>query len=276
MSTVLVLGATGNTGSVVAAELARHPGLTVRAVSRRGAGAQRFEWSDPRTHDVVLDGVDQLYLVAPVGVQDPVRVVGPFLERAARRGVEHAVMLSSSALNSGDPGLGEVAAAVQATMPRWHIVRPSWFMQNFVGAHPIATSIRATGRFVTATGAGRVPFIDAGDIGRSAAALLLGAHPDNGEFRLTGPAALSYDEVAVLIGSAMGRAVRHQSVSPSVYVARLVQAGYDPAFAEGLVALDELIRRGGESMVTDAVQQLTGAPARSLTEFLGVHAAASR
>lgn len=268
MTTVLVLGATGNTGSVVAAELAGHTHLTVRTASRRAGSSLRFDWADPATHDAAVDGVQKMYLVAPVGDPDPVRVVGPFLERAARRGVEHVVMLSSSALDSGDPGLGEVAAAVQATMPRWHILRPSWFMQNFVGAHPLAASIRNTGRFVTATGTGRVPFIDARDIGRCGAALLLGGDSDNGEYRLTGPAALTYDEAAVIVGAALGRPVRHEAVSAPVYIDHLVDAGYDRAFAAGLAALDVSIRRGAESAVTDTVQRLSGERPRSLAEFL--------
>jgi uncharacterized protein YbjT (DUF2867 family) len=274
VTTVLVLGATGNTGSEVVAELARRPHPAIRTASRSGGGSHRFDWADPGTHDAALDGVQQMYLVAPVGDPDPMRVVGPFLERAARHGVEHVVMLSSSVLNSGDPGLGEVAAAVQSTMPRWHILRPSWFMQNFVGAHPIASSIRATGRFVTATGTGRVPFIDARDIGRCAAALLGGGHPHNGEYRLTGPAALTYDEAAVAISSVLRRPVRHQAVSASVCVDHLVESGYDARFAAVLVALDEVIRRGEEAAVTNTVEQLTGAPPRSLPQFLQAHTVA--
>ena len=52
---VLVLGATGKTGSRVAAKLS-HQGVGVRAASRHGSDI-RFDWDDPTTFAPALDGV---------------------------------------------------------------------------------------------------------------------------------------------------------------------------------------------------------------------------
>lgn len=272
-ATVLVLGATGTTGTVVVDELRRRPDLTIRTATRAAAAPtgldhRRFDWFDTATWRQALDGVDRLYLLAPVGHPDPVTVVAPFADVAVAAGVRRVVLLSSSAVASGDPGLGAVDALVRETFPEWEVLRPSWFMQNFVGDHPLAESIRATGEFITATGEGRLPFIDAGDIGRSAAALLGADVSGTGEHVLTGPQALSYDEAAAVMASVTGRRVTHRPVAPECYVDRLVGAGYDREFATGLVALDVLVAEGTQARVTDTVERLTGTPPRSFEAFL--------
>ena len=51
---------------------------------------------------------------------------------------------------------------VRSTMPEWTVVRPSWFMQNFAGDHLVAQGV-CDGEIVTATGDGRVAFVDAAE-----------------------------------------------------------------------------------------------------------------
>ncbi|MBU8825868.1 NAD(P)H-binding protein [Mycolicibacterium goodii] len=272
---VLVLGATGNTGSAVVEELRSRPGVAVRTASRKpkddGTDHVRFDWSDPVTHADALRDVQRMYLVAPVGDPHPIRLAAPFLERAATAGVERVVMLSSSAVTFGGPILGEVAAAVRDLFAQWEILRPSWFMQNFVGAHPLADQIRATGEFITSTGDGKVAFIDAHDIARSAARLLVRDDSAQAEHRLTGPEALSYGDAAAIVASVTGRALRHRAVTRDEYVAALTASGYDAAFADVLAALDDRIRAGLESTVTDTVERLTGVPPRSFADFMRRH-----
>ena len=270
---VLVLGATGNTGSAVVEALCDRPGVTVRTATRAVAGPTRcahtrFDWADPGTFAPALDGVDSVYLVAPVGEADPARQVGPFLERARCEGVRRVVMLGSSAVDAGAQGLGEVVSAVRDTMPEWQILRPSWFMQNFTGSHPIAEAIRADGEFRTSAGTGRLPFIDARDIGRTAAHLLVAPRADNAEHRLTGPRALSYDEAAAVLADITGRPVRHRAVGTDEHIEFLTHAGYDAGFAAVLAGLDTRVRTTLEATVTDTVERLTGRAPRTFRDFV--------
>lgn len=270
---VLVLGATGNTGAAVVAELAGRSGVRLRTATRSAnpptaAEHVRFDWFDHSTFSAPLQGVDRIYLVAPLGEAEPERHVEPFLEAARRAGVARVVFLSSSAVRSGDPGLGRVDELIRASCAEWEVLRPSWFMQNFTGEHPLADSIRERGEFVTATGDGRVAFVDAADVGRCAAALLERTSAGNDEHLITGPEALSYSEAAAGIATSLGRPVRHVSVDVSQYTQRLMEAGYDPAFARALAALDEGIRAGEQAEVTDTVERLTGRRPTSLGVYL--------
>jgi uncharacterized protein YbjT (DUF2867 family) len=139
-------------------------------------------------------------------------------------------------------------------------------MQNFLGDHPHARSARTDGEIVTATGGGRVAFVDAGDIAAVAAHALADEEPHVGEYVLTGPEALSYADAAAVLTEVTGRPVRHRAVGAAELTERFVAAGYPPDFAAVLAALDAGIAGGAEDRTTSAVQDVTGRPPRSFRE----------
>lgn len=259
MST-LVIGGTGTTGSLLAALLS-----DARAATRKPVrpGQVRFDWDVPATFEGALDGVDRVYLIPPIGVVDPVPVVESFLARA--RHVRRVVLLSSSAVPESATGIGALPALVR-TMPEWAVLRPSWFMQNFTGDHPVAAGVRA-GEIVTATGDGRVGFIDAADIAAVAARALLDPLPHNTDHLITGPEALGYADAAAIITEVTGKPVRHRPVTTGEMTERFA-TGLPREFAVLLAGLDEAIRGGAEDRVTTTVEDVTGRPARSFRDFI--------
>jgi uncharacterized protein YbjT (DUF2867 family) len=262
---ILVVGATGTTGSRIRASLA-DAGVRVVAASRRG-GDVRFDWHDAATHRDALDGVERMYLIAPPGDPDPEAVTRPFLDLALTSGVRRAVLLSSSLIPCGATGLGRVHAFIAGSFPEWAVLRPSWFMQNFAGRHPRADAIRASGVITSATGTGRVGFIDAGDIAAVAVRALLDETPLNSDVILTGPAALSYDDVAAILGRASGREITHHDVGYERMCEAFEADGLPVEYARFLAGLDALIAEGAEDRVTDGVLRLTGTRPRSFEDF---------
>ncbi|MGV0837048.1 NAD(P)H-binding protein [Mycolicibacterium thermoresistibile] len=267
MHDVLVLGATGTTGSRVAASL-RNQGVPVRAATRtpREPAQVRFDWADRDTHKAALDGAAAVYLVAPVGVADPAPAVELFLQDAVDLGVRRAVALSSSALPQGAPGLGQVHHLVRTIMPEWAVLRPSWFMQNFTGDHVVAQGVRH-GEIVTATGTGRVAFIDAGDIAAVAVRALTDAMPHNTEHLITGPQPLSYADTAAILSEFVDHPVRHRPVSAAAFSALLTESGVPADFAEILAVLDSEIAGGAQDRMTDTVFEVTGRAPTSFRDF---------
>lgn len=265
MREVLVIGATGTTGSRVAAGLAER-GVPTRLATRtpRAPGQVRFEWADPDTHRPALAGVDAVYLIAPVGVADPAPLVEPLLHEAVGLGVRRIVLLSSSAVTDRTPGLGALPRVVRAVSPEWTVLRPSWFMNNFTGDHPVAHGVRA-GEIVTATGSGRVGFVHADDIAAVAVRALTDERPHDTDHLITGPRALTYTEAAAIITDVTGRPVSHRAVEAPELLARL--SAYPPEFAAILAALDTDIAAGAEDRVTDTVARVTGRPALDFRTF---------
>ncbi|MFF1343993.1 NmrA family NAD(P)-binding protein [Streptomyces sp. NPDC058290] len=259
----LVIGATGTTGGRTAARLVA-AGRRVKAASRRGtplAGAEpvRFDWYDPVGFGDALRDADRVYLVPPVGDPDPAAVMLPFLERARAGGVRRAVLLSSSAISEGGPAVGQVHRALPGLFDEWAVLRPSWFMQNFTGTHAHADSIRSDGAIQTAAGPGRVGFVDADDIAAVAVRALTDDRAPNADLVLTGPEALSHDDIAALLTDVTGRPVVHRHLTHDALRDRLAEV-IPVEFAAMLAGMDRAIAEGAEDRTTDTVQRLTGRP----------------
>ncbi len=107
---VLVLGATGKSGSRVAGRLSAH-GASVRTAARSGADA-RFDWDNQATWEEALSGATGLYLVSPILRIDFAGLVGRFLDHAERAGVRHVTYLS--------------AYGMERARPRWRCARSNW------------------------------------------------------------------------------------------------------------------------------------------------------
>ncbi|MDT0438355.1 MULTISPECIES: NmrA family NAD(P)-binding protein [Streptomyces] len=264
--TTLVIGATGTTGSRTAARLTA-AGHRVRAASRRatpvpGAEPVPFDWYDQATHAAALDGADRVYLIPPVGEFDPAATMLPFLRRARTAGVHRAVLLSSSAVPAGGPAVGAVHQALPGLFEEWAVLRPSWFMQNFTGTHAHAHSIRDEGVIRTATGSGRVGFVDAEDIAAVAVRALTDAQAPNTDLLLTGPEALSHDDIASVLTEVTGRPVVHRRLTYEQMRDRLATQ-VPQEFAAMLAGMDRAIAEGAEDRVTDTVQRLTQRPPRA-------------
>lgn len=264
---ILVVGGTGTTGRLVAARLAA-AGRRARVASRRAsAEGVRFDWYDRSTHDTALDGVTALYLIAPLGDADPAPTMLPFLDLARRARVRRAVLLGSSAIEAGMPGLGEVQAQLGEMIPEWAVLRPSWFMENFVGDHPHAASARERGEIVSATGDARVGFVDPADIAEVAVRALTDPAPHDTEHVITGPERLSYADVAATLTDFLGRPVRYRAVDEDALTAYHEAHGLAPDYARFLAGLDTAVAAGSEDRVTTTVADVTGRPPRTFRDF---------
>ncbi|WP_411813692.1 NmrA family NAD(P)-binding protein [Bacillus stercoris] len=272
---ILITGGTGTVGSRIASRLIKL-GYRVRIASRKkgelaNAEYVYFDWMDASSYTPALEQVKDIYLVAPVGVLDPAPYVLPFLKEAKRLGVKRVVMQSASVISENGPVFGALHQAVRE-FPEWTVLRPSYFMQNFINVQH-QMSIQNEGRIVTASGEGKLGFIDADDIAETAVRALTDAVPHQTHHILTGPEALSYAKAAEIIGAAAGRRVKHVSISRSELQNRMAAAGLPADYASFMAGLDEAISHGAEHRVTDTVKRVTGKEPRSLSEFAAAHAA---
>lgn len=268
MSRILVTGASGKTGRRVVEHLVGM-GIQPRSALRTATGdnAVRFDWTAPQTHLEVLKDITTVYLVAPPGVVDQLPVMLPFLEQALQSGVTRFVLLSASSLEEDGPMMGQVHAWLKSNVPSWIVLRPTWFMQNFSEQQHLPTIVGDDAIF-SATGDGRIGFIDAEDIAAVAAVALAAPDFPSGDLILTGPETLSYDQVARLIGQAVGREINHCRLSEQQMADRFVTFGVPEGFASGLAAMDSAIATGAEDRTTDTVSKVTGRPARSFQDFV--------
>lgn len=263
---ILVTGGTGTTGSRVARLLAARDIPIAVATRRPSAGHEvRFDWADPASA-TAFENTRAAYLIAPTDRTDHLSLMKPILEQAMASGTRRFVLLSSSQLLPGDPMMGEVHAWLADHALEWAVLRPSWFMQNF-SEGPHGQTIRDERTIYSATATGRVGFISADDIAEVALALLTSERSLDGDVVLTGPEAISYDEVASLASEMLSLPVRHVKLDAEEIIRRHMALGMPRSYAEVLARLDEVIRRGREDQTTDQVTRLTGREATSFRQF---------
>ena len=90
----------------------------------------------------------------------------------------------------------------------WTFVRASFFHQNLYTTH--VSDVRDRDAIMVPAGAGATAFVDAEDVGAvAAAALLAPAAHRNTAWTVTGPRALTYDEVAEILTGELDRPIRY-------------------------------------------------------------------
>src|SRR6185436_19770818 len=190
-------------------------------------------------------------------------------------GVKHIVKLS--AFGASDHSKApiclwhyQIEKEMQASGMDWTILRPHHFMQNLLGQ---TAYIVNDGVLYSASGDGKIPYIDAPDIAAVAAVTLTKPGHQGKKYVITGSEALSYRDATEIIGKTIGKQLRFVDETPDQARARRVREGYPPAIVESALAISAYQRAGGKTVtITNVVADLTGRPPRTFTEFARDHA----
>ena len=154
---ILITGATGRTGSHAARELAAR-GLPVRALVRNPAKAATLaaagvelvtgDAGDADSLRAAMQGVRKVAVIFPNGEQQ-LALEKRVVDAAVAAGVEHVLKISSmeslpTARNPTHRVHWESEEHIRASGVAWTMVRPSFYMQNFLSN---AATIKAEGKF---------------------------------------------------------------------------------------------------------------------------------
>jgi uncharacterized protein YbjT (DUF2867 family) len=270
---ILVLGATGKTGSrVVTALRDRH--VPVRVASRfpeRHTDGHLFDWQDRSTWTAALEGVAGVYIVPLDGVP----ATPDFVAQAVAANVKRIVLLSARGVDTpgyfgdADPAneaRRDAERAVRASGTAWTVLQPGWFAQNF--SEGMFRDELLTGELRLPTADSATTFIDVEDIAAVAVAALLDEGHAGRTYELSGPRALTIAEALSEITAVTGRPSRYVPVDPGIYHAELLAAGLPEADAQSWIAALSPIHRGLEAKLSDGLQRALGRAPRDFTDFV--------
>src|ERR1700751_5479386 len=205
---VLVLGATGKTGSRVADRLSVD-GASVRTAARSEADVH-FDWDNQATWEKALRGATGLYLVSPILRIDFAGLVGRFLDQAERAGVRHVTYLSAYGMGHAPAEVAlravELDLAARGSLTST-VIRPAWFMEDFSETflQPVNDEIAGP------PGDGPEPFFSPEDSAAVPAVTLTEPETHAGRaYAPTGPQALTMAEAAAMISAAAGRGITYR------------------------------------------------------------------
>lgn len=278
---ILVTGATGKVGSAVVEQLAAK-GKAVRVLARSpekarallpaGVEVARGDLKDASSLDAAFAGVDRLFLLAATDRQQ-VEMERNAIDAAGRAGVKHVVKLSVLGAHEQSPVVlarwhREVEKVLAASGIPFTLLQPTFFMQNFLGS---AGSIEAQGA-IYAPVHGRTSFVDARDIAAVAVAALTEEGHAGKTYVITGPEAITYDQAAEKISTAIGRPVSYVEVPAEAARSAMLESGIPDWYADDLIALFGIINAGWTEEVTDSVRSVAKKEPITFDQFARDHA----
>jgi uncharacterized protein YbjT (DUF2867 family) len=262
---VLILGATGKTGSRVAGRLFAH-GASVRTAARSGADVH-FDWDNQATWEEALSGATGLYLVSPVLRIDFAELVGQFLDQAERAGIRHVTYLSAYGMEHAPAEVAlravELDLAARSSLAST-VIRPAWFMEDFSETflQPVNDEI------VVPAGDGAEAFVSVEDIAAVAAVTLTGPEKHAGRaYAPTGPQALTMAKAAEMISAAAGRTITYRDIDREEWIAAMVSSGVPAEYAQVLRPLTATLATGNGARPNSDVLDVTGTAPVTFAEF---------
>jgi len=274
---ITVFGATGTTGAPLVDTLLAK-GAKVRAVTSdpakldglkaKGCEAVTARFDDQAALEQACSGADRIYLVTPAHL-DMRQWKANVIAAAKKTGVQH-VVLATGLGASPKAGLtfgkwhSESQELLRESGLDWTFVQPTYFMQNLLWQ---ADSIAKGGVYYDDMG-GPVSWIDARDIADVAAEALTGSGHAGKGYGVTGPEALTGEEIAAVLSEETGRAVTCVHLSADEAKAAMISGGMQSEVAAAMVELASIAPKGYLGGIETTVSDVLGRPARRFRDFV--------
>ena len=271
---VLIIGATGNTGSLLVPKLL-NTDIDVRVFAKdekkakplKDSGAEVIlgDLDTPETIAPAVSDVNKIYLLTwngPTQLQQVENVIkiasqngNPHIIRHSMWGPENSRIIKQ--------GLKAEEIIKSSGLP-WTMLKPTFYMQNTLMA---AQTISAQGNIYWDMKDGKLGMIDVRDIAEAAFAVITGKGHEGKSYILTGPDAISFNEIANIFSGVLERDVNYLNVPGEVSFQAMVGMGVPEWIARGYVELSEGFSENFANSTTQNIEILTGHPARSFEQF---------
>lgn len=230
-----------------------------------------MDYGDPATYDGALRHMRGLFLLRPPPIADVKNTLNVLVDRALAAGVEHIAFLS---VMGADRQRYIPHYAVERHLERVRssttLLRAGFFAQNLGDAY--RADIQERSEIVVPAGRGRAAFVDVRDVAELAARSFVEPALRDQAFTLTGPAAVSFREVATALSEALGRPVRYRPVGVVRYLVHLRRRRLPWGQAAVQTVLHLGLRFGNAEAVDPTLERLLGRKPRTIREYIQDHA----
>jgi uncharacterized protein YbjT (DUF2867 family) len=273
---ILVTGAAGKTGQAVVQRLAAVEEPVRVLVHRpeqveelRALGAAEFIVGDMRVEAVMRDamtGVRAVYHIAPNMTDDEVTMGRAAIDSARSSGVQRFVFHSvlhpqTEKMPHHWHKLLVEEMLLESTLP-FTILQPAAYMQNVL---PYWANMAETGRYrVPYAADAKLSLVDLVDVAEAAMKALIESGHEAATYELAGPAALSADEIAAIVGRELGRPVSAETISVEQWQREACTSGLSESKIEALAKMFRYYNRFG---LPGNPRILGGLLGRAPTEF---------
>jgi len=275
---ILVIGGTGNIGYPLIKYLNQQDIQIVAGTHNLQKAQAKFEglnnveikhfdFLDPSTFETAFDGVNKVFFVRPPQLAKPKQDMLPFLTFAKQKQIQQIVFVSLIGVekNPMTPHHKIEQMILDLKIP-YTFIRPSFFMQNLNTTH--REDIQKNHDLFIPAGNARTSFIDTRDIGEVAGITLLNDKYLNQKLNITGPAALSYQEIAKIMTKILGTQITYSKPSLLKFRKIMLKRGIKKDFVNVMVMLYLITQLGNAKEVTDTVAKVLGHAPRTIQNYI--------
>ncbi len=274
---IAITGATGNIGGLVVPTLLEK-GTQVKALVRNPSKAEELrksgvevvegEFTHAEAVRKVMEGADSVLLIAPPN-PDAAKQNSALITAAKNSGNPHVVRISAIGAAADAPtDNGRLHYQSDNELAdsglRHTILRPHFFMQNLFMSVP---TISEQGQMYWGMGDGKLGLIDVRDIADSATKILLDGGHEGKIYTPTGPASISFQDIAGIIGKVIGKEVTYTPVSLDAVKQAIIEMGWGEWGGQIMSDYSKAYSEGWGDFVTDDVETITGNKPRSFEQF---------
>ena len=258
---ICVTGASGTVSSEVIRQLesAKAPfraayfsNKKAEAARARGIEAVIIDYNQPETLRAAFQGCDKLFLLGP-NAPNQSELERNAVEAAKAAGVRHIVKQSVFGADEEAFGIAKVHRPVEKAIESSGL---AW------------TFLRAESAFYSASGQAKISHVDVRDIAALAVQALANPNHEGRTYTLSGPEALTYDELASELSKALGRPISHISLAPSELKNGMLAEGMPEAISDRMLDLERYFREGRASRITNDIKQVSGREPRRFAEYV--------
>jgi len=281
---ILVFGATGRISTEVIALLRAHahphrimaPGIPNPAMFGLDSEVVTAVPISPEAWAEAFAGVSALFLSNP-GNPAQLELQRKAVEEAKRAGVRRIVKISNLGASLDSQMVQarwnwQLEQDIAASGIPYTILRPRFLLQNFLIV--FAPGIKSDGTFFAPAGDTRIPYVDLRDVAEASLAVLTEAGHENRTYEITGPEALSCQDLAHRFSQALERPVRFEDVTPEEGTRLFARLGLPGQVAMDVVAMFAAARAAERPDASSVVTPITHKPARSFDQFVAENLAA--
>ena len=274
---ICVTGASGTLSSEVIRQLesskapfrgAYFSNKQAEAARERGIEAVIIDYNRPEMLRSAFQGCDKLFLLGP-NVLNQTQFELNAVEAAQAVGVRHVVKQSVMGAAEEVYSLAKIhrpiEKAIESSGLAWTFLRPNSFMQNIVTY--MGETIKAEAAFYSASGDAKISHVDTRDIAAVAVKALTEPIHAGKDYTLTGPEALTYDELANDLSKVLGRPISHISLPPSDLKQGMLAEGMPGEIADRMLDLERYFREDKASRITNDIKQATGRDPRRFSQY---------
>jgi uncharacterized protein YbjT (DUF2867 family) len=228
------------------------------------------DMDDPASLEPVTRDITHAFVTSPMDEKVAARE-SAVVDACKANGTPHILNIHGAVRHQGDQLHSSHLAAIEhlksSGLP-WTLVSPNSVMETSL--IPYKADV-AMGEILGISGEGRIGMVALDDVAAVIAAVATSEGHDGENYELTGPAAVTFGEVAEAFARVLRHPVTYVDMSEEDFAQMLIEhAGFSTSEEVEIQVMCHLRswREGGASLVTDTVKQLTGRDPMSVEQWI--------